>query len=358
MTICKGFFELLRPLVCGGWGLAMVACTSDDGLNLEREPLINEIFEREGAMSMSAMLGEGEPPLEHEEGIEDDNWSDIEDLDSLDRLVLPADLGLTSEAYLFHAAKPKQRLFIYHQGHDGNFIKGKDPIATLLSWGYDVLAFDMPLIGANKSPEPLEIEGIAISDHDDFVALERANLPIMRLFFAPILSGLDYVMERYEYKSVDMLGISGGGWTTHLYAAMDTRIRRSYPVAGAIPLDLRTRGSDVGDFEQRAARPLYDDVSYEEIFAMASLGNDDPERRQVQILNYDDPCCFWVHDREQEIRAYESRVRQALQKDGHSPDGFKVLFDTSHKMHFISPWTMEAISRDLPASDNDEDAAE
>ena len=320
-------------------------------MRLDRERLINGVFDRSDVMPTGPTLGKGLPPLEHEENIEDDRWTDLDGLEQIDRLVFPAELGLTSEAYLFHAATPNQRLFIYHQGHDGNFIKGKAPIATLLSWGYDVLAFDMPLIGGNKPQQPANINGIEVRSHDDFGALERANLPVMRVFFAPILSGLDYVMAEYEYRSVDMLGISGGGWTTHLYAAMDTRIRRSYPVAGAIPLNLRTRASDVGDFEQRAARPLYDEVSYEAIFAMASFGNDDPERRQVQILNYDDSCCFWVHDREDKIRAYEARVRQALTDAGRDPQGFKVLFDTSHKMHFISPWAMEAIGQDLPASD-------
>jgi len=355
MRICKPSTAALVGLVWGG-AFAVAACPSDDGLRLERGPLIDGIFERQGNRKTAAMLGKGAPPIEHEEDIEDDRWGAIDDLASIDRLLLPADLGLTSEAYLFHAAVPKQRLFIYHQGHDGNFILAKAPIATLLSWGYDVLAFDMPLIGGNKPIKPIEINGIEVSNHDDFVALERAKLPTMRLFFTPILSALDFVMDEFEYKSVDMLGISGGGWTTHLYAAMDTRIRRSYPVAGAIPFHLRTSGSDVGDFEQRAARPLYDDVSYEEIFAMASLGNDNPERRQVQILNYDDSCCFWGHDREAEIRAYETRVRQALLEEGHNPDGFKVLFDTSHKMHFISPWAMEEIAKDLPASDNEEAA--
>ena len=37
-----------------------------------------------------------------------------------------------------------------------------------------------------------------------------------------------------------MAGLSGGGWTTTLYAAIDPSIRYSFPVAGTIPLYLRT----------------------------------------------------------------------------------------------------------------------
>ena len=36
-----------------------------------------------------------------------------------------------------------------------------------------------------------------------------------------------------------MIGLSGGGWTTTVYAAIDPRIVKSIPVAGTLPLYLR-----------------------------------------------------------------------------------------------------------------------
>ena len=48
-----------------------------------------------------------------------------------------------------------------------------------------------------------------------------------------------------------MIGLSGGGWTTTLYAAIDPRVRLSFPVAGTLPDYLRLgRPGDKGDWEQ------------------------------------------------------------------------------------------------------------
>ena len=43
-----------------------------------------------------------------------------------------------------------------------------------------------------------------------------------------------------------MIGISGGGWTTTVYPAIDTRISESFSVAGSLPLSLRNTIEDNG----------------------------------------------------------------------------------------------------------------
>src|SRR5438445_13772028 len=95
-----------------------------------------------------------------------------------------------------------------------------------------------------------------------------------------------------------MSGISGGGWTTHLYAALDPRIKESFPVAGSLPSYLRTGacGSfETGDYEQNPAvssivSHFYNNIaSYLDLYILASYGEG---RKQIQILNQYDACCF------------------------------------------------------------------
>ena len=88
-------------------------------------------------------------------------------------------------------------------------------------------------------------------------------------------------------------------------AAVDTRIRQSFPVAGAYPLYARPYGGGSSDTEQTYA-PLYREIdgpdadaipdtaagvaSWLEIFALGGYGSG---RRQIQILNLYDTCCFF-----------------------------------------------------------------
>src|ERR1041385_7687309 len=84
-----------------------------------------------------------------------------------------------------------------------------------------------------------------------------------------------------------MVGLSGGGWTTTLYAAIDPRIRKSFPVAGSIPLYLY---SDHYQTDAEQSRPeLYSLAGYPDLYVLGSSGIG---RKQVQILNHSDSCCF------------------------------------------------------------------
>ena len=46
--------------------------------------------------------------------------------------------------------------------------------------------------------------------------------------------------ENFDFDSYYMMGISGGGWTTVLYSAIDDRISQSYSVAGTYPIFMRS----------------------------------------------------------------------------------------------------------------------
>jgi len=94
----------------------------------------------------------------------------------------------------------------------------------------------MPFKGFNTNPKTVETScgrvrlehGSASAYHD---ALACLPFPL-RYFVEPVAIGLNYT-RRLGYALTAMAGLSGGGWTTMLYAALDPRVQRSYPVAGS-----------------------------------------------------------------------------------------------------------------------------
>ena len=153
----------------------------------------------------------------------------------------------------------EHRLAIYHAGHgDTPEDKGAETIMRLLDEGWAVLALDMP-------PGP----------HSRF----EGELYPMRHFVAPVIAALDWAMLLQEWTHVRMVGLSGGGWTTVLVAALDERIDSAVCVAGILPPELRDLDpASYGDFEQRWTYGLEYDL--------LALG------QPTLIYNRDDPCCF------------------------------------------------------------------
>jgi hypothetical protein len=68
-----------------------------------------------------------------------------------------------------------------------------------------------------------------------------------------------------------MLGLSGGGWTTTIYSAIDKRITQSFEVAGSIPIPYRINFSDVGDREQNFDE-FYTSFNYSTLYTLAASG--------------------------------------------------------------------------------------
>ena len=101
-----------------------------------------------------------------------------------------------------------------------------------------------------------------------------------------------------------MVGISGGGWTTTLIAALDDRIDNSFSVAGSYPMFLRSDPKNFGDYEQHHLE-LYQLANYLDLYVMASYGEN---RKFVQIFNKSDPCCF---DGDAFLE-YEKQVQQTV----------------------------------------------
>jgi len=324
---------LTAALGCGDQG-------SEESLDGSRRALIQHVW---GTFELPS----DSTPLQIERGAAELGFEALPNLLRIDTLTFPADHGMISVARHFVPASGSEHLLVYHDGH---FIIGlagrKHIIAWGLAHGYGVLAFEMPLFGRNPDVNIVLPDGqvVFLQNHFDLPPLERAGLNTMKLFFNPVLLGVNYAIEALGYRTISMIGLSGGGWTTHVYTAMDTRVRYSFPVAGAIPHELRTM-SEIGDFEQQWQRPLYQLADFERLFLLGAAGR---RRHQVQILNRDDPCCFSTRDRLPALRVYETAVAQELAA-GNYGGKFELAIDETATTHTITPWALELIGRTIAA---------
>jgi len=177
--------------------------------------------------------------------------------------------GYNTFSYLIHPTNTSQsnKLAIVHQGHANNLEAGVGATANhLLQNGYTVIAMMMPLHGWNTDTSAF-IPGqglINYSSHDHMILnTGPANGGSgFRLFLEPVVQAINYVeATNPNLTSVSMLGLSGGGWTASMMAAVDERISLSVPVAGSAPLYVRNaigNGSSIGDAEQNYS-PLFNE---------------------------------------------------------------------------------------------------
>lgn len=273
----------------------------------------------------------------------DNQYKGISSLVQVDELVTEMDFGLRSIAHHFHPVAPNGKVVIYHQGHLGDFNLGLPTIGRFLDGGYAVLAYSMPLKGMNNQPTVLlPRQGyLKLTSHDHLKFLTPSEGHPIRYFIEPVLIGLNYIQRNYAYSSVAMLGISGGGWTTTLAAAVDTRIELSFPVAGSYPIYLRSgEPRDWGDYEQTEPAIL-NTANYLELYVLGSVGQN---RKQVQVVNLYDSCCFgglgW--------KTYKDLVERSVDQLG--AGAFSVFLDETHKEHKLSDSALEQILESLAQS--------
>ena len=125
----------------------------------------------------------------------------------------------------------------------------------------------MPLLGMNNQPI-IEVDGLGemkLTSHKKLRLLEANSFNPMKLFLDPILINLNFLDKEYNFKRYSMVGLSGGGWTTVVYSAIDERISDSFSVGGSIPFYLRVDSRDMGDYEQTNIE-LYKHVNYLELY--------------------------------------------------------------------------------------------
>lgn len=220
-------------------------------------------------------------------GISDPYWATLSGLAYVDWFVVKQQHCANVEVYGFRPTSPTNRSIIWHAGH-GAVLKDdwvKHYVQRFLTEGLHVAIVNMPIAPGTTLPV---VDGVTITNHNLLGTLRTTDWHPLSAFLEPTIAAINYLIWITGRPTVHMTGLSGGGWTTVLMAALDTRIVRSFPVAGSLPLDIRTT-PECGDWEQHDDE-IYALSSYEDLYIMGSVG---PSRRQVQIFNQYDDTCFW-----------------------------------------------------------------
>jgi len=282
-------------------------------------------------------------PNKIEKSITDSDFDSLANLKRIDKLTIEMEWGLNSIAYHFIPVNSNNELVIYHQGHDGKFSLGVHTIQAFLEKGYSVIGLSMPVKGMNRKPviQLPRFGKMVISSHFQFGYLQpKSGGHPVKYFLEPVAAVANYA-QKFHYKRIIMIGISGGGWTTTVYSAIDPRIQRSYPVAGSWPIYLRARDehntSSWGDYEQYVPQ-VYRIANYPELYIMGAFGNG---RSQLQILNEFDACCFGGRG----FTTYKDIIKKRVQELGNG--SYDLFLDSSHHEHKISDAALKVVFEDL-----------
>lgn len=268
----------------------------------------------------------------------DTAWVGTKRLKRIEKFVVVQKYNINSEGYIFHPKEPNNEMVLFHEGHGADFTHDKAAIKEWIKNGYTVYAMCMPLQGRNLPPAPIRIPNMGMlnlgKSHDNLKFLDHP----LQYFINPVIVALNHASKQ-KFKNIYMCGFSGGGWTTTICAGIDTRIKYSFPVAGSMPLYIRFTepAKSLGDFEQMYPK-LYSEVNYLDFYVLGSIGKN---RKQVQILNQSDPCCFMG----EKASHYEPFVKEAVSKfDGGE---YKLVVDTSLKKHILSSYSIGVILKEM-----------
>ncbi|MFI6875259.1 hypothetical protein ACIBL6_17660 [Streptomyces sp. NPDC050400] len=267
----------------------------------------------------------------------------------IDRLTVELPYGLRWHAYLLlpRRAGAHGRFALYHNGHGEPLDTMQRTAQALVDAGYGVLLCAMPLYHWNPKEmrDPADPgTTVTVGNHNEFEPWESETFSTLRLFLEPLAVAVNHLVRTYDPPSLQMIGLSGGGWATTVYPALDPRITRSYPTAGSLPFFLRSAppkpSPTTGDWEQRRDRhpAFYGICDWPDLYALAAVGRD---RRQMQILNRFDACCFNGVGH----RSYDPVVRQRVEVIGNGH--WELLEDATHGEHTISPHALDVILWDL-----------
>ena len=299
----------------------------------------NDVFDLRSEL-IDFLWGKPELPLSLPSAIvndwEDTRYEDIQSLQRIDKVTISMEFELESIVYHFIPKNPNEKVVLYHQGHHGDFIRSEEQIIQLLNEGYAVMAFAMPLLGLNNQPtiDVPSIGRLRMTSHDYMKFLFPESGHPIKYFIEPVIVALNYLENNFDYSLVSMIGISGGGWATTLAAAADTRISYSFPVAGSYPIYLRVNSfRDWGDYEQTDP-DLYKTVNYLDLYILGSYGEN---RKQMQVINQFDSCCFAGIKWETYKDIVSARVNQL------GTGEYDLFLDDSHYRHMVSGVAMNRI---------------
>jgi len=269
--------------------------------------------------------------------------------------------SVSTNAYHFVPTVKNNRLVIVHEGHacyldDGPTSGNPDggiqrTIKALVAAGYSVLGMTMPHLTPPNAQ--LNDPGDCSGAHDQMfaTALPAGTGNALKFFMNPVALAVNSLST--QYSDINMLGLSGGGWTTTVYAALDPRIKKSFPVAGTVPLYLRVEpySHDTEQFLPAfygANSPATTGLAgYKDLYLLGATGSG---RSQVQVLNRHDNCCFGEAQHnagvlgvsfESAVRTYESSLKTAVGQVGSG--AFRTIIDEVSPVHMISDYAINQI---------------
>ena len=275
-------------------------------------------------------------PQHIETDIDDEIFNKLGHVKQIDRFTVDMKHGVNSIIFLIHPEiQTHDELIIYHNGHGLDLYEGKNTIRFFIEKGYPVLVITMPLESINNNPTVIvDGEPILLESHPYFSSIESEEFTPFSYFFEPLAVTLNFLDKEYEFKKYHMMGISGGGWTSSIYPAIDERISTSFSVAGGVPLEYY-RAQDFDHWEGHHAE-FFSIASYYDIYALDTLGG----RKFIQIFNSDDPCC-WGKGQDFGF------IKLVAEKVSKLENSYYRVFLIQNQLHKIIPETTRIIFEEL-----------
>ena len=271
--------------------------------------------------------------VEHDVSVE--AFGDLPNLSRIDRIVVDMGHEVRSKLLYFRPVETGNgNLVIYHHGFAGSIEDVPHIIGAFLERGYSVLAIDLLNYGGAKSKYKTSKNEAGFNLHFE---LDKIPTPL-RYHLEPVVVGLNHALRDSDYGSVSMVGFSAGAFVTTAIAAVDPRILHSYLIAGVYPIYLRT-GQDIQIGMPSYYPPMLEVANYLDLFVLGAAG---AGRRQLQIFNRYDRCCY----NNTKGKLYEPAVAETVGLIGDGGE-FMVLIDETHADHKPSQFAVEAILADM-----------
>jgi hypothetical protein len=267
--------------------------------------------------------------------------------------------GGNGMAFLLTPAQaPRHRVVILGTGHVPTFDESEDGtgmrnvVQTLLSENYSVLLMYMPHFS------PSDATGTTTGSHD-LMFSDGANThdPVdatnYRYFVEPSIVAINFLASEAApggaFTDIALAGLSGGGWTTMMIAALDVRPRLSIIVSGDMPSYVSIPAYDAEQYVR--SRLGVGDADLHVLGADGSALGGAP-RRQTHVFNRRDSCCFGEreyddHDGgagtwQSSLRLFEANVRTALEGMG-SAGRYRLEVDEMADHHMLSANSLQNI---------------
>ena len=211
--------------------------------------------------------------------------------------------------------KNNKKLLIYHEGHDGNPYNSKSFLDFKEKFklkGYDILSLSMSGLGYNMllnpnysfpiNPDPKRNSNCSfdykfhhreLKEHDIYQFYYDKNHPnIMPLSL--MLSGNYYLIKKLEdnYDEIIMMGVSGGGWHTTMFAALLPKIKKSYSFSGTFPKMFKLHKGTRTEWEDTYSK-IYDEYDYWDFYFLSLFDIENFHNREHNLIfNNKDPYSY------------------------------------------------------------------